>query len=77
MIDLYPQLLRDAFAVLDAHRLSIADRDPARSLNEDSGDLLRRVRAALDPLLRNDAVRCDDVAEIVRRIDEAQRDPRA
>ena len=76
MIDVYPQLLRDAFAVLDAHRLSIADRDPARSLNEDSGDLLRRVRAALDPLLGND-VRSDDVAEIVRRIDDAQRDRRA
>lgn len=67
--DLDPQLLRDAFAVLDCYSASIANRDPVKSLNEDRSELLRRVRAALDPLIFNATVRRDDVAEIAQRID--------
>jgi hypothetical protein len=68
--DVSAQLLRDAFAVLDRHSTEIANRDPSRSLNEDRCELLCRVRAALDPLLFNGAIRRDDVTEILRRIDE-------
>jgi hypothetical protein len=69
--DLHPQLLRDAFAVLDRHSMRIADRDPVRSLNADRSGLLRRVRAALEPLIFNGIVRREDVTDIARRIDEA------
>lgn len=69
MSDLYPQLLRDAFAVLDRYHAAIANRDPAKSLDEDRCELLRRVRAALDPLLFEGNVRRADVAEIAQRID--------
>lgn len=68
--DLDPQLLRDAFAVLDRYGTDIAKRDPVKSLNEDRCELLRRVRAALYPLIFSRDVRRDDVAEITRRIDD-------
>lgn len=68
--DLDTQLLRDAFAVLDRYRTGIANRDPTRSLNEDRCELLRRVRAAMHPLLFDGAIRRDDVAEIAKRIDD-------
>jgi hypothetical protein len=68
--DLYAQSLRDAFAVLDRYFTSIANRDPTKSLNEDRCELLCRVRAALDPLIFNGAIRRDDVAEIAQRIDD-------
>jgi hypothetical protein len=71
MSDIPPQLLRDAFAVLDRHPTAIANRDPVKSLNEDLVDLLRRVRAALLPLILDGTVPRPDVAEIVQRIDAA------
>jgi hypothetical protein len=69
--DLHPELLRDAFSVLDRYSTGIANRDPVKSLNEDRADLLRRVRAALGPLILNGTVPRDDVAEIAQRIDDA------
>jgi hypothetical protein len=71
MTDLHPELLRDAFAVLDRYSTSIANRDPAKSLNEDRGELLQRVRAALDPLIFEGATQREDVAQIAQRIDDA------
>jgi hypothetical protein len=68
-VDLHPQLLRDAFDVLDRYSVSIANRDVVKSLNENRGELLRRVRAALEPLLSKDNTRRDDVAQIAQRID--------
>ena len=70
MIDLHPQLLRDAFEVLDRYSASIANRDTVKSLNENRGELLHRVRAALDPLIFKGNVRRDDVAEIAQKIDD-------
>jgi hypothetical protein len=70
MSDLDPQLLRDAFAVLDRYFTGIPNRDPSKSLNEDQCELLRRVRAAVDPLIFNGAIRRGDVAEIAQRIDD-------
>jgi hypothetical protein len=68
--DLYAQMLRDAFATLDAYRIAIANRDPVKSLNEDRCELLRRVRAALAPLILDGDIRRDDVAEVAQRIDD-------
>lgn len=68
--DLYPQVLRDAFTVLDRYQAGIAGRDPTKSLNEDRYELLWRVRRALEPLIFNGGLRRDDVAEIAGRIDE-------
>lgn len=69
MSDLYPQLLSDAFAVLDRHSKAIANRDPTKSLKEDPCELLCRVRAALDSLMFDGLIRRDDVTQIARRID--------
>jgi hypothetical protein len=71
---LYPQLLRDALDVLDRHGADLGARDHTRSLDENPGELLRRVRVALQPLLLTDAASNGDVAEIVRRIDDMLRD---
>jgi hypothetical protein len=68
--DGYPQILRDAFSVLDRYCTDIGSRDPVKSLNEDRCELLRRVRAALEPLIFNGDVRRDDVAQITQRIDD-------
>lgn len=70
MSDIHPQLLCDALAVLDRYSTNIANRDPAKSLKEDRTELLRRVRAALDPLIFDGTVRRNDVAEIAQRIDD-------
>jgi hypothetical protein len=67
---LYAQLVRDALDVLDRYRVPLAKRDHVKSL-DDGEELLRRVRAALEPLASNGPDRRDDVAEILRRIDEA------
>jgi hypothetical protein len=67
--DVYAGLLRDAFEVLDRHFAALPNRDPSRSLNEDRCELLRRVRAALDPLILDAAIPREDVAEIAHRID--------
>lgn len=66
----YVQLLRDAFIVLDRYSARIANRDRAKSLNEDRRELLCRVRAALQPLMFDGAIGRDDVTEIARRLDD-------
>jgi hypothetical protein len=68
-VDLHPQLLRDAFDVLDRYSVSIAKRDVVKSLNENRSELLRRVRAAIEPLISKGNTRQDDVAQIAQRID--------
>lgn len=68
--DLYPQVLRDAFTVLDRYKAGIAGRDPTKSLNEDRYELLWRVRRALEPLMSDGGLRRNDVAEIASRIDD-------
>jgi hypothetical protein len=70
MEDLYAQLVRDALEMLDRYRAPLASRDHVKSL-DDGVELLRRVRAALEPLRFNGIERRDDVTEILRRIDEA------
>jgi hypothetical protein len=67
---LYAPLVRDAFNVLDHYRAALGRRDPVKSLDEDGEELLRRVRAALEPLAFEGLERRDDVAQILRRIDE-------
>ena len=70
MSDLHPQLLSDAFSVLDRYSAAIPDRDPVKSLNEDRTELLSRVRVALEPLIFDGTVRRDEVAEIAQKIDD-------
>jgi hypothetical protein len=70
MNDPYAELVRDAFDVLDRHRAPIGRRDPVKSLEEDRGELLGRMRAALQPLVVRDPDSSADVVAIVRRIDE-------
>jgi len=70
MDDLYAPLVRDAFKVLDRYHAPMDPRDPVKSLDEDGEELLRRVRAALEPLAIKGLKRRDDVAQILRRIDE-------
>jgi hypothetical protein len=64
------KLLDDAFAVLDRYGTAIADRDPTKSFNEDRCELLRRVRAAVYPLIGNGAIRRDDAVRILQRLDD-------
>ena len=71
---LYPQLLRDALEVLDRHGADLGARDHTKSLDENPGELLGRVRVSLQALLSTDAASKGDVAEIVRRIDDMLRD---
>jgi hypothetical protein len=69
---LYAQLIRDALDLLDRHGLTLGQRDPAKSLNEDSEDLLGRVRAALEPLASEGPGLRADVTDMLRRIDDAR-----
>jgi hypothetical protein len=62
--------MRAAFDVLDNCYTAISDRDPTKSLNENSHELLLRVRRALETLILNSASRRNDVAEIAKRIDD-------
>jgi hypothetical protein len=66
----HPQLLRDAFGVLDRYGVKIANRDPTKSLDEDGCDLLRRVRMAMDPLILDGTVKRADIAELAKQLDE-------
>jgi hypothetical protein len=70
MNDPRPDLLHDALNVLDRYSAPLGNRDPVKSLNEDQNGLLRRVRAALAPLVFNGKVRRKEVADLVERIDE-------
>jgi hypothetical protein len=65
----YPGLVRDALALLDRYGTAIADRDTTRSLDEDGSDLLRRVRAAMEPLLLAGATPDAEVAQLTTQID--------
>jgi len=70
MDERYSQLVSDAFDLLDRYRAPIGLRDPVTSLNENPEELLGRVRAAVEPLLFDGTTRREDVAEMLRRIDE-------
>jgi hypothetical protein len=70
MDPLYTQLVRDVFDVLDRYRAPIGKRDPVKSLDEDPDELLRRLRAALEPLTFKGLERREDVAQVLRRIDQ-------
>ena len=70
MNDPRPHLLHEALGVLDRYSAKLGQRDPVKSLNEDQNGLLRRVRAALEPLIFNGKVRRNEVAELAERIDE-------
>ena len=70
MNDPRPHLLHEALGVLDRYSAQLGRRDPVKSLNEDQNGLLRRVRAALAPLIFNGKVRRNEVADLVERIDE-------
>ena len=70
MNDPRPNLLHEALGVLDRYSGQLGKRDPVKSLNEDQNGLLRRVRAALAPLIFNGKVRRNEVADLVERIDE-------
>jgi len=70
MDPLYAQLVRDGLDALDRYGAPISKRDPVKSLNEDGEELLRRMRAALEPLTFRGLEHRDDVAQILRRIDE-------
>ena len=69
MNDPRPDLLYEALNVLDRYSATLGNRDPVKSLNEDQNGLLRRVRAALAPLILGE-VRRNEVADLVERIDE-------
>jgi hypothetical protein len=69
---LYALLVRDALDVLDHYGLTLGKRDPSKSLNEDCGDLLGRMRAALEPLASEDRELRADIPDLLRRIDEAR-----
>jgi len=75
MDTLYAPLVRDAFKVLDHYRAPMDRRDPVKSLDEDGEELLRRVRAALEALAFKGLEPRDDVAQILRRIDEIRAGP--
>jgi hypothetical protein len=68
---LYAQLVHDALDLLDHYGLALGQRDPVKSLNEDCGDLLGRMRAALAPLASEGLELPADVTDMLRRIDEA------
>lgn len=70
MDHVYAQLVHDALGVLDRYRAPLAMRDHVKSL-DGCEELLRRVRASLEPLTFKGIERRDDVTEILRRIDEA------
>ena len=63
-----PQLLYEAFGVLDRYSAKLGNRDPVKSLDEDQNELLQRVRAALEPLIKG-AARPTDVVNLAKRID--------
>ena len=50
MDDLYTRLVHDALEALDRDGVRIEGRDPVKSLDEDREELLRRLRAALEPV---------------------------
>jgi uncharacterized protein YqgV (UPF0045/DUF77 family) len=68
--DLYARLVRDALEALDRYRVPIEGRDPVKTLDEDRDELLRRLRAALEPLASKHRDRRDTVIQILSRIDE-------
>jgi hypothetical protein len=70
MNTLYTELVRDALELLDRYRVPLAQRDHVKSL-DDREELLRRVRAALDPYRFRGLEPRDDVTDVLRRIDEA------
>ena len=70
----YSQLVSDALEMVDRYRIPLPKRDHIKSL-DDREELLRRVRAALEPLASNGSEACDGVMEILRRIDEAHERP--
>ena len=71
MEDRYARLVHDALEMLDRYRVPLGNRDHVKSL-DDRAELLRRVRAVLEPLTVNGGLeRREDVVEILRRIDEA------
>lgn len=69
MNDPRPHLLHDALGILDRYSGKLGNRDPAKSLNEDQNEVLRRVRVALEPLIFNGKVRRNAVADLAARID--------
>lgn len=68
--DVYARLVHDALEALDRCRVPIEGRDPVKSLDEDRDELLRRLRAALEPLVSKHRDCRDTVIQILSRIDE-------